>query len=135
MHSDADDTDQHHTPDLMHEHKMKTNQPLSNKPANTVSSTTVSAETVPSAMVHGTVVSVKPEQRQVTIHREAIAKWHREEATVTFTVSEAINMSVFTIDAYLMFTFEVRPDEFVIINAMVMHEGMSHDMHHGESHD
>jgi Cu(I)/Ag(I) efflux system membrane fusion protein len=135
MHSDADDTDQHHTPDLMHEHKMKTNQPLSNKPANTVSSTTVSAETVPSAMVHGTVVSVKPEQRQVTINREAIAKWHREEATVTFTVSEAINMSVFTIDAYLMFTFEVRPDEFVIINAMVMHEGMSHDMHHGESHD
>lgn len=140
MHSDADDIGQHHTPDLMHEHKMNTNQPLSNKPANTVSSTTlpsstVSAETVPSAMVHGTVVSVKPEQRQVTINREAIAKWHREAATVTFTVNEAVDMSVFTKDAYLMFTFEVRPDDFVIINAMVMHEGMSHNMHHGESHD
>jgi Cu(I)/Ag(I) efflux system membrane fusion protein len=100
-----------------------------------MTSTTVSAETVPSAMVHGTVVSVKPEQRQVTINREAIAKWHREAATVTFTVHEAVDMSVFTQDAYLMFTFEVKPDDLVILNAMVMHEGMSHDMHHGESHD
>ena len=140
MHGDADNAGQHTTPHLMHEHKMNTNHPLSNKPANTVTSTamtstTVSAETVASAMVHGTVVSVKPEQRQVTINREAIAKWHREAATVTFTVNEAVDMSVFTKDAYLMFTFEVRPDDFVIINAMVMHEGMSHDMHHGESHD
>jgi Cu/Ag efflux protein CusF len=150
MHSDADDTEQHATPHLMHEHKMNTNQTLTNKSASTVSSSTVpsstmtsstvSAETapyaiVPSAMVHGTVVSVKPEQRQVTINREAIAKWHREAATVTFTVHEAVNMSVFTQDAYLMFTFEVRPDDLVILNAMVMHEGMSHNMHHGESHD
>ena len=150
MHSDADNADQHTTPHLMHEHKMNAKQPLTNKPANTVSSSTMSSttmssttlfsetvpsETVPSATVHGTVVSVKPEQRQVTINREAIAKWHREAATVAFTVNEAVDMSVFTKDAYLMFTFEVRPDDLVILNAIVMHEGMSHDMHHGESHD
>ena len=145
MHSDADDTEQHATPHLMHEHKMNAKQPYTNKVASTVSSTTVpsstmtsttvSAETAPSATVHGTVVSVKPEQRQVIINRKAITKWHREAATVAFTVNEAVDMSVFTKDAYLMFTFEVRPDDFVIINAMVMHEGMTHDMHHGESHD
>jgi Cu(I)/Ag(I) efflux system membrane fusion protein len=150
MHSDADDTEQRTTPHLMHEHKMNTNQNLTNKsahtvasstvPSSTITSTTVSAETapsaiVPSAMVHGTVVSVKPEQRQVTINREAIAKWHREAATVTFTVHEAVDMSLFTQDAYLMFTFEVKPDDLVILNAMVMHEGMSHNMHYGESHD
>jgi Cu/Ag efflux protein CusF len=155
MHSDADDTEQRTTPHLMHEHKINVEQPHTNKVASTVSSSTMpsttmssktlSSETVPSAVepsvivpsatVHGTVVSVKPEQRQVTINREAIAKWHREAATVTFTVHEAVNMSVFTQDAYLMFTFEVRPDDLVILNAMVMHEGMSHNMHHGESHD
>ena len=145
MHSDADDTEQRTTPHLMHEHKMNAKQPYTNKVASTVSSTTVpsstmtsttvSAETAPSATVHGTVVSVKPEQRQVIINRKAITKWHREAATVAFTVNEAVDMSVFTKDAYLMFTFEVRPDDFVIINAMVMHEDMSDDIHHGESHD
>ncbi|TYK65706.1 efflux RND transporter periplasmic adaptor subunit [Colwellia echini] len=76
-----------------------------------------------SATVHGTVTSVMPAHRMVTIDREAIEKWNREPATVDFIVSETVDMSLFTVDAYLMFTFEVSDGEFIIISAMPMTQG------------
>lgn len=75
---------------------------------------------IPSAMVNGTVVSAMPEHRMVTIDREAIEKWGREPAKVDFIVEENIDMSLFKQGAYVMFTFEIRDGDFIIINAMAM---------------
>lgn len=89
---------------------------------------------VDSATVHGTVTAVMTDHRMVTIDREAIAKWDRAAASVDFIVSEAVDITLFTVDAYLMFTFEIHNGEFIIVNAMVMEQGMSHDSLHDDSH-
>jgi len=75
---------------------------------------------VSSATVNGTVTSVMAGHRMVTINREAIEKWNRAPATVDFIVSESVDMSLFTVDSYLMFTFEIHDGEFVIVSAMPM---------------
>ncbi len=91
----------------------------------------------PSASVHGTVTSVMTDHRMVTIEREAIEKWGREAASVDFIVNENVDMSLFTVDAYLMFTFEIIDGEFIIVSAMEMtanvNHGMPHHMPEGES--
>jgi len=87
---------------------------------------------VSSATVHGTVTSVMTGHRMVTINREAIEKWNREPASVDFMVSESVDMALFTVDAYLMFTFEIKYGEFIIVSAMAMKQGMLHDMTQGE---
>jgi Cu(I)/Ag(I) efflux system membrane fusion protein len=93
----------------------------------------------PSATVHGTVTSVMTDHRMVTINREAIVKWDREAATVDFIVANSVDMTLFTLDAYLMFTFEIQEGEFVIVSAMTMtpniNQGMSHGSSDNESHD
>jgi len=95
------------------------------------------AEEVPSATVHGTVTSVMSNHRMVTIDREAIEKWGREAASVDFIVGENVDMSLFTLDAYLMFTFEIQAGEFIIVSAMELtsniKNGMSHQMHNSSS--
>ncbi|PKG81436.1 efflux transporter periplasmic adaptor subunit [Colwellia sp. 75C3] len=75
---------------------------------------------VSNATVNGTVTSVMTDHRMVTIDREAIEKWGREPATVDFMVAESVDMSLFTVDAYLMFTFEIQGGEFIIVSAMAM---------------
>jgi len=81
--------------------------------------------TVSSATVNGTVVSVMSEHRMVTIDREAIEKWGREAEQVDFTVADNVDMSLFSIDAYVMFTFEIHDDDFVIVSAMSMKKEMA----------
>ena len=80
---------------------------------------------VSSATVHGTVISVMTDHRMVTINREAIEKWNRAPASVDFMVSDSVDMTLFTLDAYLMFTFEIREGEFIIVSAMPMKNGMA----------
>lgn len=82
---------------------------------------------VSSATVHGTVTSVMTDHRMVTIDRDAIEKWNRAPASVDFMVSDSVDMTLFTLDAYLMFTFEISDGEFIIVSAMPMKKGMSHD--------
>jgi Cu(I)/Ag(I) efflux system membrane fusion protein len=77
-------------------------------------------ESVSSATVNGTVTAVMPDHRMVTIDREAIEKWGREPAIVDFMVAESVDMSLFTVDAYLMFSFEIQGGEFIIVSAMAM---------------
>ena len=79
-----------------------------------------SSPEVSSATVNGTVVSSMLNHRMVTINREAIIKWGREADIVDFIVNESVDMDLFTIDAYVMFTFEVREGNFIIVSAMVM---------------
>lgn len=78
------------------------------------------AEAVSSATVNGTVISAMPDHRMVTIDREAIEEWGREAATVDFFVDDNVDMSLFTPDAYVMFTFEIRDGDFIIVSAMEM---------------
>jgi Cu(I)/Ag(I) efflux system membrane fusion protein len=90
---------------------------------------------VVSATVHGTVTSVMTDHRMVTINREAIKKWNREAATVDFIVAGNVDMTLFTVDAYLMFTFEIQDGEFVIVSAMTMTSNINHGMSHGTAHN
>jgi len=85
---------------------------------------------VASATVHGTVTSVMTDHRMVTIDREAIEKWGREAASVDFLVGENVDMTLFTVDAYLMFTFEIQDGEFIIVSAMEMTSTINHGMSH-----
>ncbi len=85
------------------------------------------SDSVPSATVNGTVVSAMAGHRMVTIDREAIAKWGREAATVDFIVEDSIenniDMALFNVGAYVMFTFEIRDGNFIIVSAMAMDKG------------
>ncbi len=83
---------------------------------------------VSSATVHGTVISTMTDHRMVTIEREAIEKWNRDAATVDFIVSESVDMTLFTVNAYLMFTFEIQDGEFVIVSAMAMNKKINKEM-------
>jgi len=78
------------------------------------------SQSVASATVNGTVKSVMPANRIVNIDREAINKWQRDAANVDFIVADNVDFSLFTKNAYLMFTFEVHDDNFVIVSAMAM---------------
>lgn len=89
-------------------------------------SVTLDQSEIASATVHGTVTSVMTDHRMVTIDREAIEKWNREPASVDFIVSNAVDMTLFTVDAYLMFTFEIHDGEFIIISAMIMEKALLH---------
>ncbi|PKG99563.1 efflux RND transporter periplasmic adaptor subunit [Paraglaciecola sp. MB-3u-78] len=79
-----------------------------------------SKDSVSSATVNGTVVSAMVDHRMVTIDREAILKWGREADRVDFIVDENVDMSLFSNDAYVMFTFEIREGNFIIVSAMAM---------------
>ena len=85
-------------------------------------------ENIPSATVHGTVTSVMTDHRMVTIDRDAIEKWQRPAASVDFIVDSAVDMSLFSTGTYLMFTFEIREGNFIIVNAMKMTADMDHEM-------
>ena len=75
---------------------------------------------ISTATVNGTVLNINKNDSRVTIAREAIEKWQRSAAEVSFVVDKKVDFSLFFKGAYLMFTFEVHDDEFVIVSAMPM---------------
>jgi Cu(I)/Ag(I) efflux system membrane fusion protein len=77
-------------------------------------------DSISSAIVNGTVVSVMVDHRMVTIDREAILEWNRDADRVDFIVDDNVDMSLFSPNAYVMFTFEVHESNFIIISAMAM---------------
>jgi len=80
----------------------------------------VSSAKVSTATVNGTVVSVMVAHRMVTIDREAIEEWGRGADRVDFIVADNVDMTLFSTNAYVMFTFEVREGSFIIVSAMAM---------------
>jgi len=88
---------------------------------------TISVAQVSSATVNGTVVSVMVNHRMVTIDREAIVAWGREADTVDFIVADNVDMSLFSKNAYVMFTFEVQENNFTIVSAMAMQKAATND--------
>jgi Cu(I)/Ag(I) efflux system membrane fusion protein len=84
------------------------------------SNSKVSSTSVSSATVNGTVVSAMLDHRMVTINREAIEKWGRAANIVDFIVDEKVDMTLFSKHAYVMFTFDIRDNNFIIVSAMTM---------------
>ncbi len=87
---------------------------------------------VSSATVNGTVISAMIDHRMVTINREAIVEWDRPAAEVDFIVDDGVDMSLFSVDAYVMFTFEIRDGNFIIVSAMPMDKNMNASEGEGE---
>ena len=75
---------------------------------------------VSSATVNGTINSIMKDMRMLNISREAIDKWNRGPATLDFLVDETVGMYDLTKNMYVMFTFEVRDEGFVITSIMPM---------------
>jgi Cu(I)/Ag(I) efflux system membrane fusion protein len=85
-----------------------------------VNNDSVSSAAVSSATVNGTVGSAMVDHRMVTIDREAIEEWGRAADRVDFIVEDNVDIDLFSTDAYVMFTFEVREGNFIIVSAMAM---------------
>lgn len=70
---------------------------------------------ISSATVTGTVNSLMVDHGMITISRSAIEKWSRPAATVDFMTAEGVNLAPFKQGMRVKFTFEIREDDFVII--------------------
>jgi Cu(I)/Ag(I) efflux system membrane fusion protein len=66
------------------------------------------------ARVEGVVVDLDADRRLVTIDRDAIAKWRRPPATVTFIVDAAVDLRELPVDERIDFTFVIEAGEFVL---------------------
>ncbi len=75
---------------------------------------------VPSATVNGTINSIMKDMRMLNISREAIEKWNRGPATLDFLVDDTVGMHDLKEGMYVMFTFEIRDEGFVITSIMSM---------------
>ncbi len=47
-------------------------------------------------------------------------EWGREAGRVDFMVADNVDMTLFSNNAYVMFTFEVQEGSFTIVSAMAM---------------
>ena len=86
-----------------------------------------------SAVVTGTINAINTQSRVVNISREAIPKWDRPAATLDFTVSDAIDISQFTVGADITFTFEITDGNFRILSIQSESQdaSMDHSNHRG----
>ena len=75
---------------------------------------------IPSATVNGTINSIMKDMRMLNISREAIEKWNRGPATLDFLVDDTVGMYDLKEGMYVMFTFEIRDEGFVITSIMSM---------------
>jgi Cu(I)/Ag(I) efflux system membrane fusion protein len=69
---------------------------------------------VQTARVQGTVVDLAADRRLVTIDRDAIAKWRRPAATVTFIVDAAVDLADLPVGERIDFSFVIDTGEFVL---------------------
>ncbi len=67
------------------------------------------------ATVTGTINSLMVDHGMITISRSAIEKWNRPAATVDFITAEGVNLATFKQGMMVKFTFEIREDDFVIV--------------------
>jgi len=71
---------------------------------------------ISSATVSGTVNSLMVGHGMINISREAIEKWNRPAATVDFITAEDVSLVGFTQGMRVTFTFEIRNNNFVIVD-------------------
>jgi Cu(I)/Ag(I) efflux system membrane fusion protein len=77
---------------------------------------------VSSASTTGIINSVMAEHRMVNISRDAIEKWQRPAATLDFLIDEGITMAGFNQEDKIDFTFEIRGDDFVITELVILND-------------
>ncbi len=75
----------------------------------------VADEPISFATVTGTINSLMVDHGMITISRSAIEKWNRPAATVDFISAEGVNLAPFKQGMMVKFTFEIREDDFVIV--------------------
>ncbi len=75
---------------------------------------------VMSATTTGSINSVMSGHRMVNISRAAIEKWQRPAATMDFLVDEKLSMNDFSQGNDIEFTFEIRGEDFVITDLVIL---------------
>ncbi|GGW84714.1 efflux RND transporter periplasmic adaptor subunit [Alteromonas halophila] len=88
------------------------------------------SDTTNTATVNGELKAIDRQSRTLTIHRDAIEKWQRPAATMTFDVAEDIDLSELEPGQHLRFTFRVG-DGFVIteLNQHTMNDAAVEHQH------
>jgi Cu(I)/Ag(I) efflux system membrane fusion protein len=79
---------------------------------------------VSSASTTGIINSVMTDNHMVNISRGAIEKWQRPAATLDFVVDEGLKVEHLKKDDEIEFTFEIRGDDFVITELVVLESEM-----------
>ncbi|MDP7593269.1 MAG: efflux RND transporter periplasmic adaptor subunit [Litorilituus sp.] len=74
-----------------------------------------SDEEVMSATTTGVINSLMANQRMANISRAGIEKWQRPPATMDFLFDESLNLNTIKSADNILFTFEIRGDDFVIV--------------------
>jgi len=64
--------------------------------------------TVQTADASGTIVALSSQPTQITLNRDAIAKWNQPPATVAFDVANYLDTSALNIGQKVLFRFEIR---------------------------
>lgn len=77
---------------------------------------------VSSASTTGIINSIMAEHRMLNISRDAIEKWQRPAATLDFLIDEGITMADFNQEDKIDFTFEIRGDDFVITELVILND-------------
>lgn len=93
-----------------HEHAEKTTS-TSNNMAVMHTPTQVS-----SAQTTGTVNAIMVKEYKINISRAAIEKWQRPPATLDFLIEPTLDISSLTQGDVIAFTFEIRNDDFVMVD-------------------
>jgi Cu(I)/Ag(I) efflux system membrane fusion protein len=78
---------------------------------------------VDQATVKGVIKTVDRQQRQVSVYREAIEKWQRPAALVTFNLADSVNISLLEESAEIEFIFSIIDREFVITSLLAVQQG------------
>ncbi|MFT4994176.1 MAG: Cu(I)/Ag(I) efflux system membrane fusion protein [Paraglaciecola sp.] len=84
-----------------------------------------SEEEIASATVDGVINSIDGQSRRLNISRGPIEKWGRDAATMDFVFSEAVNLDIFRAGDSIRFTFEIRPGDFVVVDAEFVATGQA----------
>jgi Cu(I)/Ag(I) efflux system membrane fusion protein len=100
--------------------RMNHGNSINNENASTSIMTMDLPTKISSASSTGIINSVMAGHRMVNISREAIEKWQRPAATLDFLVDDVLSIDGFKQDAQIDFTFEIRGDDFVITEFVVL---------------
>lgn len=83
----------------------------------------------PWAEVNGVINTIDNKSRTMNISRDAIEKWGRGPAIIDFVLSKNINIQNFKVGDSVTFIFEVRGDDFVVIDMSSTHSAHDHTQH------
>ncbi len=72
------------------------------------------SDNVLTATTKGVITSLMKEHGMINIDRQAIEKWNRPAANVDFIADKSLNISDFSVDDKVIFTFEINNGDFIV---------------------